>query len=185
MIEEEKEQVSSYQKELEKVLSDLSTPFATSSFPKKIPRKDITAFLNSLVKKSSIQKKKIGSTYIYWKIGEQAIKVPKSEPPPSGKTAAKDDFGDDKKLLQLQRKLERVENEKTALNDEISELKEKLQEEKDRNARLRKVDAIDEIENEWVEIAYRMGESLAYMRGVTLKDILKQFGAPSGDYNRK
>ncbi|MHA2296366.1 MAG: hypothetical protein ACXAEU_18485 [Candidatus Hodarchaeales archaeon] len=162
---------SSYQKELEKAFSGLNQPFASSSFPKKIPRKDIREYLDIQIKKKILQKKKIGSMYVYWRTGTIS----------SNETVKKAGMINKKELSLLQRRLDGAKTENKELSDQIGELEGRLEEEKERNARLRKIDAIDEIGSEWEEIAYRMGESLAFVKGTTLKDVLKQFGAPTDD----
>ena len=75
----------------------------------------------------------------------------------------------------------RVDSNHRGLKDRISALEDLLEEERVRNARLRKIDAIDEIDSEWEEVCYRMGEAIAHKAGLTLDEVLKQFGAPADD----
>ena len=151
------------QEELKEKYLEFNTPFTASSFPKKIPRKDITVFLSGLVKKGDVDKKKIGNMNIYWKKEISATVSSDKEKKPGKKS------------------ISRVDSNYMELRDRISDLEDLLEEERVRNARLRKIDAIDEIDSEWEEVCYRMGEAIAHKAGLTLDAVLKEFGAPMDD----
>jgi len=159
-----------HQKELKEKYLEFNTPFTASSFPKKIPRKEITDFLNGLLKKGHIEKKKIGNMHVYWKKDLSITGSIDKEKKKGKKQVAKQKISK-KPVSSKDRNYQELRNK-------ITELEELLEEERVRNARLRKIDAIDEIDSEWEEVCYRMGEAIAHKTGLTLNAVLKQFGAP-------
>lgn len=147
------------------ILKDLETLNASS--------KILRAILEDLVKENVLGKRKLGRMSVYWlkKSEKMAEKAESREFSP--RTTKIEISSEKKRIKDLElivatknKQIEQLELELKELQSEVMELR----------AKVRELQLAEGIDDPWKEVAMRMAEVLAEMRGLTMKEVLRHFG---------
>jgi hypothetical protein len=181
----------------EEFIADQEEPFIQKEFIAKtqLSPEEAKAWLMNMMAENVIGFRKIGRMNVYWIVKEKQLVVDtvkpsteEIEPPPKMEKDKKTTLTDylpekepsDKKKPKKETK---PVDETTKLYERIHELEEErdlyLNESQKSKHELERFQArFSDEEDVWREVAEKMAASLAEMRGVTIKEVLKYFEAP-------
>ncbi len=135
--------------------------------------KTLRETLERLVKENILSKRVLGRMSVYWKsanTSDQKKAKTASEMPFNQKNG----FTPEKKRIKdLEAVLSSKNKQINQLELEINELREEVM---DLRAKVRELQLAEGIDDPWKEVAMRMAEILAEMRGMTIKEVLLHFG---------
>jgi len=146
----------------EDFLAEQEKPFIQKEFVAKtqLSAEEAKAVLKNMVDERTLGFRKIGRMNVYWPL--KGKKPPKEELAKS-KVKSTDELGRlHDRILVLEQERDLLLNENQTIKHEFERFQARFADEED----------------VWREIAEKMATSLAEMRGVTIKEVLKYFGAP-------
>lgn len=181
----------------EEFIAEQKAPFIQKEFMAKtqLSLEEAKAWLTRMVAEQVLGFRKIGRMNVYWTVTEKQPVVDTAKPSIEARELPKKPAKDKKMTLtdylsEVEPSAEKVPEKKakpmddiTKLHDRIHELEEErdlyLGESQKAKHELERFQArFSDEEDVWREVAEKMAASLAEMRGVTIKEVLKYFDAP-------